>query len=276
MCHATQLGSWVDTSMSTDVCNFCAVHKSSRRVGDNWKPFSFGYHFSLPTFATSAEASPTSRNLAAKLIQPHIVADHVRSCSLSNCPLTHAPCLPHNFIVVSSANLHCQHASSGEKYHGKCLASTCRLRMVTVCPQMGQSFLPTFGVLRGFFSATNPFIHTVLVSPALSWHPEELASMSPALSRVHSVPVVKVTVLLEGGDGEWALVPLTDLDSPSLSPLHFPGIQRSLPPCHLHSLGYTLSPLSRWQSSLRVGMVSGLWYHLPTWTLQLSGVCNSF
>ena len=189
--------------MSTDVCNLCAVYKSSWQVGDNWKPFSFGYHFSLPTFATSPEVSPTSRNLALKLIHPHIVADHVRSCSLSNCPLTHAPCLPHKFIVVSSANLHCQHPNSGEKYHGKCLASTCRLMMVTVCPQMGQSFLPTFDVLRGFLSATDPFIHTVLVSPALSWHPEELASMSPALSRVHSVPGVKVTILLGGGDGEW-------------------------------------------------------------------------
>ena len=50
----------------------------------------------------------------------------------------------------------------------------------------------------------------------------------------------------------------------SLSPQHFPGIQKSLLLCHLHSPGYALSPVSRWQSSLGVGMASGFWHHLPT------------
>ena len=104
--------------------------------------------------------------------------------------------------------MHCQHANSYVKYHGKCLASTCRLRMVTACPQTGHSFLPNFGVLRVFFSATGPSILIVIVSPTLS-APDGaclpvrlLHACTPALPLAQSCSGIKVTVLLGGGDGE--------------------------------------------------------------------------
>ena len=166
------------------------------RVSKNKNHFSFGYQCSIPTLSTLAKASPSSRNLAARLIHPHIVAVRVWSHPLLNSLLLQTPCLPHNFIVTSSANLHCQHVNSSVKYHGRCLASMCCLRMVTVCPQMGQFFLPTFGVFQGFFSANGPSTWTILVSPALS-------TTSGVCLRVTGTPYGAICPRCQGHNPPW-------------------------------------------------------------------------